>query len=74
MATIRLMTVAYATDGSLNKPMIRIANWFLQKSGFSVKDKIIVEYQNGAVIIRKSFTTHEQSKLARSTDIRVHSA
>lgn len=75
MTKIRMMTVSYATDGSVNKPQIRIANWFLHRAGFSVKDKILVEYRNeGVVIIRKSFTTHEHFQMARPASIGIHPA
>ena len=45
------MTVTYATDKQ--KPMIRIANFFLLKSGFNVGDKVDVEYKEKKIIIKK---------------------
>ena len=53
------MTVTYATDTNFlyspdkQKPMIKIANFFLLKSGFKVGDKIEVKYQDSRLIIRK---------------------
>lgn len=55
----REMTVSYALSTKLirspdtQKPMIRIANFFLLKSGFKVGDKVDVEYQDNQLIIRK---------------------
>ena len=55
----RKMTMAYSTDTKFvyssdkQKPMIRIANFFLLKSGFKVGDKVEVEYQDNQLIIRK---------------------
>lgn len=55
----RIMTITYATDSSFlhsadkQKPMIRIANFFLLKSGFKVGDKTEVEYLENQIIIRK---------------------
>ena len=34
-------------------PMIRIANHFLTKSGFSIGDKVNVEYLSNSIIIKK---------------------
>lgn len=47
----RKMTVSYCADKQ--KPMIRITNFFLLKSGFKVGDKIDVEYQDNQLIIKK---------------------
>ena len=55
----RKMTVAYSTDTKFvysadkQKPMLRIANFFLLKSGFKVGDKAEVEYLDNQLIIRK---------------------
>lgn len=51
--------ITYATDTNFiysadkQKPMIRIANFFLLKSGFEVGDKVEVEYKEKKIIIRK---------------------
>lgn len=56
----RQMTVTYATDANFlysadrQKPMIRIANFFLLKSGFKVGDKAEVEYLENQIIIKKA--------------------
>ena len=53
------MMITYATDTNFiysadkQKPMIRIANFFLLKSGFEVGDKVEVEYKEKKIIIRK---------------------
>ena len=60
----RQMTVYYSTDqepgyggwysaGNL-KPMVRISNRFLLRSGFKVGDKVEVEYKDEEIIIRKA--------------------
>ena len=55
----REMMITYATDTNFiysadkQKPMIRIANFFLLKSGFEVGDKVEVEYKEKKIIIRK---------------------
>lgn len=55
----REMTVSYALDtkfirpSDTQKPMIRIANFFLLKSGFKVGDKAEVEYLENQLIIKK---------------------
>ena len=56
----RKMTVAYSTDTKFvysadkQKPMLRIANFFLLKSGFTVGCKVYVEYKENEIIIRKT--------------------
>ena len=56
----RKMTVAYSTDTKFvysadkQKPMLRIANFFLLKSGFTVGSKVDVEYKENEIIIRKT--------------------
>ena len=66
-----MMTVSYSTDGSFDKPMIRLANRFLQRAGFNVKDRIVVEYRDeGVVIIRKS-QIHEHLEMG-SAHVSVH--
>lgn len=56
----REMTITYATDSNFiysadrQKPMIRLANFFLLKSGFRVGDKIKVEYLENKIIINKA--------------------
>lgn len=55
----REMTITYATNTNFlysankQKPMIRIANFFLLKSGFKVGNKVEVEYLENQIIIRK---------------------
>ena len=60
----RPMTITYAADGRNNKytsgiyageqkPMLRITNRFLIKSGFKVGSKINVQYGNKIIIITK---------------------
>lgn len=55
----RKMTITYSTDANFlyspekQKPMIRIVNFFLLKSGFKVGDKAEVEYLENQIIIRK---------------------
>lgn len=54
------MTITYATDSNFiysadrQKPMIKLANFFLLKSGFRVGDKIKVEYLKNKIIINKA--------------------
>lgn len=54
------MTVTYATDANFlyspdkQKPMIRLANFFLLKSGFKVGDMAEVEYLENQIIIKKA--------------------
>ena len=70
------MTVTYSTDSEAGyggwhsvgelKPMIRIANRLLQRAGFNVSDKILVEYQDGVVIIRKFLANEHQNLVAGS--------
>jgi|GEM_PF-3585556 len=50
----RLMKVAYAPGSeSVQKPMIRITNHLLAKSGFSVGSQIQAEYGPGIITITK---------------------
>jgi len=74
MTKIRMMSVYYATDGSVNKPQIRIVNRFLQQVGFCVKDKILVEYRDEGVVIIRKLLTNEHQGMARSASVKVHSA
>lgn len=56
------MKITYATDGKSGyggliyagerKPMLRIANRFLLKSGFKVGTAVEVEYGSGIIIIK----------------------
>lgn len=48
---IRNMTVSYAPGADDKTPMIRIANQFLIKSGFTVGEKVFVVYANGVITI-----------------------
>ena len=76
------MTVTYSTDSEAGyggwhsvgelKPMIRIANRLLQRAGFNVSDKILVEYQDGAVIIRKFLANEHQNLVAGSASVGLH--
>ena len=78
---IRTMTVTYAVGSETGyggwysignqKPMIRIANRFLQKSGFNVGDKFLVEYQDNVVIIRKLLTDEPKRLVAGSASVGV---
>lgn len=47
----RKMTVSYAPGGSDKTPMIRIANQFLVKSGFTIGEKVYVVYADGVITI-----------------------
>ena len=50
----RLMKVVYAPGSeSVQKPMIRITNHLLTKSGFTVGSQIETEYGNGIITITK---------------------
>lgn len=47
------MKICYAPGNRQQKPMLRIINRFLQKSGFMVGTSISVEYTESLIIIRK---------------------
>lgn len=47
----REMIVSYTPGADDRTPMIRIANRFLIKSGFTVGEKVYVEYAEGAITI-----------------------
>jgi hypothetical protein len=53
----RVMTISYATDGfrysGQQKPLLRISNMRLLKSGFAVGSKIEVEFLPKKIIITK---------------------
>mgnify|MGYP001586862943 FL=1 len=82
MSKFRIMTVTYSTNSEAGyggwysagalKPMIRIANRFLLNAGFNVSDKILVEYQDGVVIIRKFLANEHQNLVAGSARFGLH--
>jgi len=49
----REMTVSYKANRYDNVPNIRIQNRYLKNVGFSVGDKVTIEYAQNAIIIRK---------------------
>ena len=57
------MTVAYAPGGDDRKPMIKIINRSLLKSGFIVGEKYQVTYEQGKIVINKLNQHHEISNI-----------
>jgi len=47
----RNQTVGYAPSQNTLKPMIRLANNFLLKYGFTIRAEIEIEYQEGIITI-----------------------
>lgn len=47
----REQTVSYAPGATATKPMIRIANRFLEEYGFTVGDRVEINYADGLITI-----------------------
>lgn len=47
----RTMNISYAPGANDRTPMLRIANRFLTKSGFTVGEKVFVVYADGVITI-----------------------
>lgn len=48
---IRNMTVSYAPGANDKTPMLRLANRFLVRSGFTIGEKVYVVYADGVITI-----------------------